>query len=121
VRLVYNDPTSIVPVIIPSFHRPQYLRSKFEGGDPLKPRARPDLYPGNQTWAEAPQTVGQVLRPHPNHVVVTLDATGKPFYPKADQSGPFYRRFPKLQAGFDLSPPDHCGGSADQALGIRRR
>jgi hypothetical protein len=118
VRLVYNDPTSIVPVIIPSFHRPQYLRSKFEGGDPLKPRARPDLYPGNQTWAEAPQTVGQVLRPHPNHVVVTLDATGKPFYPKADQSGPFYRRFPKLQAGFDLSPPDPDADGVPREQGL---
>jgi hypothetical protein len=118
VRLVYNDPTSIVPVIIPSFHRPQYLREKFEGGNPLKPNSRPDRYPGNQTWAEAPQTVGQVLRPHPDHVVVTLDATGKPFYPgnpkTNDPSRPYYRRFPLLQQGLELSPAD------PDADGLRR-
>lgn len=121
VRLVYNDPTSIVPVVIPSFHRPQYLREKFEGGNPLKPRPRPDLFPGNLTWDRAPQTVGQVLRPHADHVVVTLDAAGRPTYPRdpvADSTRPYYRRFPLLKLGKDLSlaDPDADGLPREQGI-----
>jgi len=121
VRLVYNDPTSIVPVIIPSFHRPQYLREKFDGGNPSKPRLRPDLYPGNVTWDRAPQTVGQVLRPHADHVVVTPDASGKPAYPRdpqADSTRPYYRRFPLLHQGRDLSPADPDADGMPREQGI---
>ena len=121
VRLVYNDPTSIVPVVIPSFHRPQYLREKFEGGDPLKPRLRPDLFSGNLTWERAPQTVGQVLRPHADHVVVSLNAAGQPVYPQdpnADSARPYYRRFPLLQQGRDLSPADPDADGVPREQGI---
>ena len=123
VRLVYNDPTSIVPVIIPSFHRPQYLW-KNAGGDPLKPRLRPADFSTDsnpKTWDQASQTVGQILRPHPDHVVVTLDPTGKPFYPRdpnGDSSRPYYRRFPMLRQGLDLSPADPNADGVRRAQGI---
>ncbi|MDB5387724.1 MAG: hypothetical protein JWM11_3370, partial [Planctomycetaceae bacterium] len=42
-----------VPVIIPSFHRPQYLR---QGGVPIP------------NWPTVGSTATKVMRPHPNHV-----------------------------------------------------
>ena len=122
VRVRYNDPTSIIPVIIPSFHRPQYLREKYENGNPSKPRARPDALSQNIPWDRSPSTVGRLLRPHPQHVVVTTDAAGRPVFhndpDSKDSSLPYYRRFPLLERGLDLSPsdPDADGVLREQGI-----
>ena len=61
-------PTSgaVVPVVIPSFHRPQYLRN-LNSGVPQN-----NSIPDDGTvlgWARDPATADRVLRPHPSHVV----------------------------------------------------
>ena len=122
VRVKYNDPTSIIPVIIPSFHRPQYLREKYENGNTSKPLARPDALSQKIPWDRSPATVGRLLRPHPQHVVVTTDANGRPVFhtdPNSqDPSLPYYRRFPLLERGLDLSPadPDADGVLREQGI-----
>ncbi|HBH53385.1 MAG TPA: hypothetical protein DDY91_15980 [Planctomycetaceae bacterium] len=122
VRVRYNDPTSIIPVIIPSFHRPQYLREKYENGNPSKPRARPDALSQNIPWDRSPSTVARLLRPHPQHVVVTTDAAGLPVFHNdphsKDSSLPYYRRFPLLERELDLSPsdPDADGVLREQGI-----
>jgi hypothetical protein len=61
-------PTSgaVLPVVIPSFHRPQYLRNT-NTGVPLN-NSTPD--DGTALgWARDPATADRVLRPHPSHIV----------------------------------------------------
>jgi hypothetical protein len=72
-----SDPTRVVPVIIPSFHRPQYLRTNTQGaGD------RVDVDPTNGSWDGNPTLATRVMRPHPSHQVVVYNANNqKPLYP----------------------------------------
>lgn len=62
--LVDASGTNVVPVIIPSFHRPQYLRQN-------------DL--PVMDWAINPAMSRRVLRPHPEHVIANSPSGTKRF------------------------------------------
>lgn len=74
------DPARGIRVIIPSFHRPQYLRNYFDSGSAPPPMGSPRWYDDTTTMPTRSQSVsgatltngsGQfTLRPHPSHVYV---------------------------------------------------
>lgn len=67
VQITANDPTQVIPVIIPSFHRPQYLRDPSSGLPyPNGPTNALPNYPG---WDLDVNLAGRVLRPNPGHRV----------------------------------------------------
>ena len=65
-----QDPTRVVPVLIPSFHRPQYLRLTTQGGN-----NRVDVDSAGNRWDQSSETATKVMRPHKNHMVVIYDGT----------------------------------------------
>jgi hypothetical protein len=58
-----SDPTSVIPVVIPSYHRPQHMR-RPGANDPLSVAD-----PAGQRWFDRTGWGGRILRPHPEHKV----------------------------------------------------
>ena len=72
-----GDPTRVYSVIIPSFHRPQYLRNPQSAGDRV-----------DADWDRNENLATRVMRPHPAHQVVVYGGNQKPLYPTVKDKFP---------------------------------
>ncbi len=72
---VFDGSAAGTMVLIPSFHRPQYLRDP-NNGSPLFNRSSPQLNWYNDNSGGATDTTNRVFCPHPGHVCV--NANGMP-------------------------------------------
>ena len=119
VRANPSDPAQVYSVIIPSFHRPQYLRDLSTTGN----RVDDDSQDPDQRWDRSPLMTTRVMRPHRQHrVVIYNSAQGKPQlqFPAFPNGLP---RFPSSQQGnllldeaASLRDPNNNGRPREQGI-----